>query len=149
MKNKMLNIILAGIILLGVVSCKKEEIKPNNSYNYNGVLDTNDSTDNKFYTTSWELIYYKDISTTQPLERHDTLLFHSEEIYSYNGMDNRYTFTKTNGAYNLTLYGTPFGDLSGQISINSIEYGEIINKEFTDIAIGGNSQKYFIWMKKY
>jgi len=139
--------VLMLIMATMVVSCKKENIEPNQGYTHGGTVPTV-STPSDIIGTKWELYQYKDASTTSPQPRQDTIIFLNSTQYTYNGIQSTYSLYSTNGSYNLTLNGTPFGNLSGSAPTNFIQYGEIIDKIFTDIAVGSGSPQYHIWMKK-
>ena len=99
--------------------------------------------------TKWRLYQYKDNSTTTPLAKSDTLIFTSNSNYTYNGMQLVYNLKNCESCNNsrLTIYGTPFGDLSGLPTLNFKTTGQIISIPFSQLTVN-NPQTYNLWLQK-
>jgi hypothetical protein len=49
----------------------------------------------------------------------------------------------------LSLYETPWGNLSGSILSNNLTNGTILGTKFVDISVGSsNTPEYFLWMNR-
>ena len=60
-----------------------------------------------------------------------------------------YYLTSTGSGYNLSLYETPWGNLSGSVLTNNIVMGKILGIKFVDISVGSsNTTQYYLWMNK-
>jgi hypothetical protein len=76
--------------------------------------------------------------------RSDTLIFIDVDDYTFNGYPSKYRLTTTSTTYNLTLYDTPWGSISGNLINFNIVSGTIESKPFNDIlGIYGETK---IWM---
>lgn len=101
-----------------------------------------------FKGTTWEIWQYRESTSDNPAPLSDTLIFLSENKYSYNGLEQTYLLTDVLNAKKLTLYGTKFGDLSGNVPENYNEYGEIVAAQFDEMNSTSNETTYVLWMKK-
>ena len=98
---------------------------------------------------TWHLFYYRVGSTSQVMNDNDTLIFLTSSTYTYNGYQSTYHLTPTGSGYNLSLYETPWGNLSGSILSNNITNGTILGAKFVDISVGSsNTTDYYLWMNK-
>jgi hypothetical protein len=76
--------------------------------------------------------------------RSDTLIFIDVDDYTFNGHPSKYRLSITSSVYNLTLYDTPWGNISGNLINFNIVSGTIENKPFNDVlGIYGETK---IWM---
>jgi len=98
--------------------------------------------------TTWEIWQYRESNAANPEPLGDTLVFVSDNKYKYNGVEQTYTLTDVLNAKKLTLYGTVFGDVSGNVPANFNNYGEIIAAQFYEMNSTSNEVMYVFWMKK-
>ena len=99
--------------------------------------------------TTWRIFYYRVGPTSQVVSTNDTLVFLTSSIYTFNGQQSTYYLTPTGSGYNLTLYETTWGNLSGSILSNNITNGTILGTKFVDISVGSsNTTEYYLWMNK-
>lgn len=101
-----------------------------------------------FKSTTWEIWQYRESTAANPEPLNDTLVFLSNTKYTYNGLEHTYMLTDVLNAKKLTLYGTKFGDLSGNIPENYNNYGEIVAAQFYEMNSTNNEVMYVFWMKK-
>ncbi len=99
--------------------------------------------------TTWHLFYYRVGPMGQVMTSNDTLQFIDNSTYKYNNYQTTYHLTPTGSGYNLSLYETPWGNLSGSILSNNITNGTILGAKFVDISVGSsNTTEYYLWMNK-
>ena len=98
---------------------------------------------------TWKIFYYRVGPMGQVMTINDTLVFLTSSTYTYNGYQTTYHLTPTGSGYNLSLYETPWGNLSGSILSNNIVNGTILGTKFVDISVGSsNTTEYYLWMNK-
>ncbi len=98
---------------------------------------------------TWRIFYYRVGPMGQVMTANDTLIFLTSSTYTYNGYQTTYHLTSTGSGYNLSLYETPWGNLSGSILSNNITQGQILGTKFVDISTGSsNTTEYYLWMNK-
>ena len=98
---------------------------------------------------TWKIFYYRVGPMGQVMTTNDTLIFLTSSTYTYNGYQSTYYLTSTGSGYNLSLYETPWGNLSGSILSNNITQGQILGTKFVDISTGSsNTTEYYLWMNK-
>ena len=98
---------------------------------------------------TWRIFYYRVGPTSQVMSTNDTLVFLTSSTYTFNGYQSTYYLTPTGSGYNLSLYETPWGNLSGSILSNNITNGTILGIKFVDISTGSsNTTEYYLWMNK-
>lgn len=98
---------------------------------------------------TWKLFYYRVGPMGNVMSANDTLIFLTSSTYTYNGYQSRYHLTSTGSGYNLSLYETPWGNLSGSVLSNNISTGRILGIKFVDISTGSsNTTEYYLWMNK-
>jgi hypothetical protein len=98
---------------------------------------------------TWHIFYYRVGPTSQVMMTDDTLVFLTSSTYTFNGYQSTYHLTPTGSGYNLSLYETPWGNLSGSILSNNITNGTILGTKFVDISVGSsNTTDYYLWMNK-
>jgi hypothetical protein len=98
---------------------------------------------------TWRIFYYRVGPMGQVMTTNDTLIFLTSSTYTFNGSQSTYYLTPTGSGYNLSLYETPWGNLSGSILSNNITNGTILGTKFVDISVGSsNTTEYYLWMNK-
>ncbi len=98
---------------------------------------------------TWRIFYYRVGPMGTVMSTNDTLIFLTSSTYTYNGYQTTYHLTPTGSGYNLSLYETPWGNLSGSILSNNIVNGTILGTKFVDISTGSsNTTEYYLWMNK-
>ena len=98
---------------------------------------------------TWRIFYYRVGPMGTVMSSNDTLIFLTSSTYTFNGYQSTYYLTPTGSGYNLSLYETPWGNLSGSILSNNIVNGTILGTKFVDISVGSsNTTEYYLWMNK-
>jgi hypothetical protein len=98
---------------------------------------------------TWHIFYYRVGPMGTVMTTDDTLIFLTSSTYKFNGYQSTYYLTSTGSGYNLSLYETPWGNLSGSILSNNIVNGTILGTKFVDISTGSsNTTEYYLWMNK-
>jgi hypothetical protein len=98
---------------------------------------------------TWHIFYYRVGPMGTVMTTDDTLIFLTSSTYKFNGYQSTYYLTSTGSGYNLSLYETPWGNLSGSILSNNITQGRILGTKFVDISTGSsNTTEYYLWMNK-
>ena len=98
---------------------------------------------------TWHIFYYRVGPMGQVMTTNDTLIFLTSSTYTFNGNQSTYHLTPTGSGYNLSLYETTWGNLSGSILSNNITNGTILGTKFVDISVGSsNTTEYYLWMNK-
>ena len=98
---------------------------------------------------TWRIFYYRVGPMGTVMSSNDTLIFLTSSTYTFNGYQSTYYLTPTGSGYNLSLYETPWGNLSGSILSNNITNGTILGTKFVDISVGSsNTTEYYLWMNK-
>jgi len=98
---------------------------------------------------TWRVYLYRVGETSQPQTTSDTLEFITGTSYKFNGNQSTYGLNVTGSGYNLTMYETTWGNLSGSIMNINITSGSILGRPFTDISTGSsNTTKYYLWIEK-
>jgi len=98
---------------------------------------------------TWRIFYYRVGPMGTVMSANDTLIFLTSSTYTFNGYQSTYYLTPTGSGYNLSLYETPWGNLSGSILSNNITNGTILGTKFVDISVGSsNTTEYYLWMNK-
>ena len=98
---------------------------------------------------TWRIFYYRVGPMGTVMSSNDTLIFLTSSTYTFNGYQSTYYLTPTGSGYNLSLYETPWGNLSGSILSNNITNGTILGTKFVDISFGSsNTTEYYLWMNK-
>ena len=98
---------------------------------------------------TWRIFYYRVGPMGQVMTTNDTLIFLTSSTYTFNGYQSTYYLTSTGSGYNLSLYETPWGNLSGSILSNNIVNGTILGTKFVDISTGSsNTTEYYLWMNR-
>lgn len=98
---------------------------------------------------TWKIFYYRVGPMGQVMTTNDTLEFLTSSTYKFNGYQSTYYLYVTGSGYNLSLYETPWGNLSGSILSNNLTNGTILGTKFIDISVGSsNTTEYFLWMNR-
>jgi hypothetical protein len=137
---------------LGILSCEKENIQPNEPPLPPQPIITDstgiDSTVNMVGQT-WVITGYRVGEIGPIIATSDTLRFNTVNQYTYNGFESTYSFYGTASAFNLTINNTTWGNLSGTVYEGNITTGVIQGLKFTDITVGsGNQTNYYLWIGK-
>jgi hypothetical protein len=137
--------LLVSIMLLS--SCYKEDITPQMPLDPQPIITDTTFVDStvSLKNTTWVIKKVLNTNFDQEL-RSDTIVFLSNNVYSFNGVQSTYNFYPNNLNYTLTLNNTPWGHISGGIYEYNITQGEIINCQFNNYFTGQNVLK--IWMYK-
>jgi hypothetical protein len=142
------------IILLSLVltSCYVQEL-PNGPNEHSGdiiiVPPPTVTVSQSLVGQTWKIFYYRVGPMGTVMTANDTLIFLTSSTYKYNGYQTTYHLTSTGSGYNLSLYETPWGNLSGTILSNNITQGQILGTKFVDISVGSsNTTEYYLWMNK-
>lgn len=104
-------------------------------------------------TTSgtWVLYKYQTQNGTAMTNISDTLIFSSNNKYTYNGQSSDY-FLSSSGlyySYRLSLYNTAFGYITGIIPSNFESTKEINGVEFSNLQSSGPTNgKYTLWLRQ-
>lgn len=148
----MIKVIYILLVVLGVTSCYKENPQPKESKPIITYPYVTDTTTNKVPTLvgqTWKLTGVRIGGIGNPNVVSDTLQFISNTSYKYNGFSSKYSLYYTGGGFNLTINGTPWGNLSGTIYEYNLVNGKIEGLKFTDITPGSsNTTSYYLWMSK-
>jgi hypothetical protein len=144
------------IILLSLVltSCYVPELREGPISNTDPIIITPPSNGGTTTTPTlvgqtWRIFYYRVGPMGTVMSTNDTLVFLTSSTYKFNGYQSTYHLTPTGSGYNLSLYETPWGNLSGSILPNNITNGTILGTKFVDISTGSsNTTEYYLWMNK-
>jgi hypothetical protein len=138
-----------SMVLFGLSSCYKEDVNPPNPPQ---PIVTNNTPIDSAYTLAgetWVITGYRVGEIGNQIPTSDTLVFLTQNQYSYNGVISPYSFYPTASAFNLTLNFTPYGNISGSIYQGNLNLGVISGLKFTDITMGsGNGTNYYLWMTR-
>lgn len=138
--------ILATLVVLS--SCYKEDIKPQQPLSPQPIITdttfTNDTTIS-LKNTTWVITKVLNTGFDEEL-RSDTLVFITNNNYTFNGVESTYSFYPNNLGYTLTLNNTPWGYISGNIFYYNLTQGQIVNCQFKNYFTGQNVVK--MWMDK-
>jgi hypothetical protein len=146
----MKRVFLFIVLSLGILSCEKENIQPNEPPLPPQPIITDstgiDSTVNMVGQT-WVITGYRVGEIGSVITTNDTIQFNTINQYTFNSYPSTYSFYTTASAYNLTINNTTWGNLSGTVYENNITTGVIQGLKFTDITVGsGNPTNYYLWM---
>ena len=135
------------ILTFSFLSCKKVEIKPQEPLGPQPIITDTTFVDSTVSLKNTTWVIKKVLNTNFDQEfRSDTIVFLTNNIYTFNGNQSTYNFYPNNLNYTLTLNNTPWGHISGGIYEYNITQGEIINCQFNNYFTGQNVLK--IWMYK-
>lgn len=133
------------IATLFLISCAKNQKTAASSSQF-----SNSDVRDDLSVSSWLLYMYKDAGMSNTLSRSDTLVFTTKQDYTYNGLAGTYYFENCSAcnSMRLTLYNTPFGDISGLPPSNTKSSGEMIDIPFSRLSPANNGQQIYLWLKK-
>lgn len=136
-------IFLLSDILL--TSCVKADIKPQQPLSPQPIVTDSTLVDTSLTLAGQTWVITKVLNTDFNDDlRSDTLVFVDQNDYTFNGYLSKYNLTTTSTTYNLTLYDTPWGNISGNLLTYNIISGKIEGKPFNDIFGLYNETK--VWM---
>lgn len=137
--------LLVGLLFLS--SCYKEDIKPQQPLDPQPIITDTTSIDTttSLKNTTWVIIKVLNTNFHQEL-RSDTLVFLTHNTYSFNGVQSTYHLYPNNVGYTLTLNGTVWGHLSGEVYDYNLTQGIIENCQFKNYFTNQNVVK--VWMYK-
>jgi len=135
------------LLVLLITSCVKEDVTPQQPLPPQPIITDTTSVDStiSLKNTTWVITKILNTSFNQEL-RSDTLVFISNNVYSFNGVQSTYNLYSNTFGYSLTLNNTPWGHISGTIYDYNLTQGLIENCQFKNYFTGQNSVK--IWMVK-
>lgn len=135
------------LLILAITSCVKEEIKPQQPLGPQPIITDTTSVDStiNLKNTTWVITKILNTSFNQEM-RSDTLVFISNNVYSFNGVQSTYNFYPSQLNYTLTLNNTPWGHISGKMYDYNLTQGILENSQFVNYFTNQNSVK--IWMEK-
>lgn len=142
------------LLCLGLTSCYVPEVPEGPIDNTGDIIiippnNGGSPTSQSLTGTTWRLFYYRVGPMGQVMTANDTLRFLTNSTYKFNNYQSTYHLTPTGSGYNLSLYETPWGNLSGSILSNNITNGTILGTKFVDISTGSsNTTEYYLWMNK-
>jgi len=141
----MKNLFLLVSSLLLITSCVKEDIKPQQPLSPQPIVTGNPigDTNINMKNTTWVITKVLNTSFNQEF-RSDTLVFLTNNTYTFNGSLSFYHLYQNNLGFTLTLNDTPWGYLSGTVYDYNLTQGLIENCQFKDYFTNQNSVK--IWM---
>lgn len=142
---KSLFYLLVGLLFLS--SCSKQEITPQQPLDPQPIITDTTSIDTTFSlkNTTWVITKVLNTDFNQEL-RSDTLVFLTDNTYTFNGVQSTYHLYLNNFGFTLTLNGTVWGYLSGVIYDYNLTQGIIENCQFKNYFTNENIIK--VWMYK-
>jgi hypothetical protein len=142
---KLLVYFLLGGPLL--ISCYKQEIKPQQPLNPTPIVTDSTFVDSTLSIAGQTWVITKVLNTDfNDDNRSDTLIFLDNDDYTFNGYPSKYNLNSTPTTYKLTLYDTPWGNISGNLLNYNLVSGTIDGKDFYDIFNTYSDTK--IWMHR-
>ena len=140
-------IAILTLLVLFVTSCIKEDVTPQQPLPPQPIITDTTIVDStiSLKNTTWVITKILNTSFNQEL-RSDTLVFISNNVYSFNGVQSTYNLYSNAFGYTLTLNNTPWGHISGTIYDYNLTQGLIENCQFKNYFTGQNSVR--IWMEK-
>jgi hypothetical protein len=142
-----MNYFILLILTFSFLSCKKVEIKPQEPLGPQPIITDTTFVDSTVSLKNTTWVIKKVLNTNFDQEfRSDTIVFLTNNVYTFNGNQSTYNFYPNNLNYTLTLNNTPWGHISSGIYEYNITQGEIINCQFNNYFSGQNVVK--VWMYK-
>jgi hypothetical protein len=135
---------ILGLVLL---SCKKVEIKPQEPLAPQPIITDTTFVDStvSLKNTTWVITKVLNTDMNEDF-RSDTLVFISNNVYSFNGVQSTYNLYPNNTGFTLTLNNTVWGHISGNVFEFNLTQGVIENSQFKNYFTGQNVVK--VWMYK-
>lgn len=130
-----------------VSSCVKQDIKPQKPNPPEPIITNPTPIDSGISLSGQTWVITKVLNTDFSMEsRSDTLEFISNKDYKFNEYLTTYSLFPMPTTYNLSLYDTSWGNLSGSLYNYNIVSGRVDGLDFYDID--NASRKVKLWMKK-
>jgi hypothetical protein len=133
------------IMVLTFFSCKKEEFTPNPPNPPVDIITDSTLVDSTttFKGETWVITQVLNTNFSQEF-RSDTLVFLTENSYTFNGSNSIYHLYTNSFGYTLTLNNTVWGHISGTVYDYNLTEGIIDNCQFKNYFTNENSVR--IWM---
>ena len=139
--------ILSTILALSMMSCVKQEIKPQKPNDSVPIITNPVPTDSTLSLVGQTWVVTKVLVTGMMSEnRSDTLVFIDSDDYKFNGYPSKYNLGVTPTTYKLSLYDTAWGNIGGSLFNYNIVSGKVDGLDFYDIF--NTSRKVKLWMTK-
>jgi hypothetical protein len=138
---------ILSILTLVLLSCEKVEIKPQEPLPPQPIITDTTFVDSTFSLKNTTWVITKVLNTDMNEDfRSDTLVFISNNVYSFNGLQSTYNLYPNNTGFTLTLNNTVWGHISGNVFEFNLTQGVIENCQFKNYFTGQNVVK--VWMYK-
>lgn len=139
--------LLIFLSILLMFSCKKETITPNPPNPPVDIITDSTLVDSTttFKGETWVITQVLNTNFSQEF-RSDTLVFLTENSYTFNGSNSIYHLYTNSFGYTLTLNNTVWGHISGTVYDYNLTEGIIDNCQFKNYFTNENSVK--IWMHR-
>ena len=130
-----------------ITSCVKEDVTPQQPLSPQPIITDTTSVDStvSLKGQTWVITKILNTSFNQEL-RSDTLVFISNSVYSFNGVQSTYNFYPSQFNFTLTLNNTPWGHISGPMYDYNLSQGLLENCQFKNYFTNQNSIR--IWMER-
>jgi hypothetical protein len=139
---KLFLFLFSGTLLM---SCYKQDIKPQQPLDPTPIVTDSTFVDSTLSIAGQTWVITKVLNTDfHDDSRSDTLVFIDNDDYTFNGYPSKYNLGVTPTTYKLTLYDTPWGNISGSLLNYNIVSGSIDGLVFNDIFNTYEDTK--IWM---
>ena len=136
-----------SILSLVLLSCKKVEIKPQEPLPPQPIITDTSFVDSTVSLKNSTWVITKVLNTDMNEDfRSDTLVFITNNVYSFNGVQSTYNLYPNNTGFTLTLNNTVWGHISGNVFEFNLTQGVIENCQFKNYFTGQNVLK--VWMYK-
>jgi hypothetical protein len=138
---------ILSILSLVLLSCKKVELKPQEPLAPQPIITDTTFVDStvSLKNTTWVITKVLNTDMNEDF-RSDTLVFISNNVYSFNGVQSTYNLYPNNTGFTLTLNNTVWGHISGNVFEFNLTQGVIENSQFNNYFTGQNVVK--VWMYK-
>ena len=138
---------ILSILSLVLLSCKKVELKPQKHLAPQPIITDTTFVDSTLSLKNTTWVITKVLNTDMNEDfRSDTLVFISNNVYSFNGVQSTYNLYPNNTGFTLTLNNTVWGHISGNVFEFNLAQGVIENSQFKNYFTGQNVVK--VWMYK-
>jgi hypothetical protein len=138
---------ILSILSLVLLSCKKVELKPQEPLPPQPIITDTSFVDSTVSLKNSTWVITKVLNTDMNEDfRSDTLVFITNNVYSFNGVQSTYNLYPNNTGFTLTLNNTVWGHISGNVFEFNLTQGVIENCQFKNYFTGQNVVK--VWMYK-
>ena len=138
---------ILSILSLVLLSCEKVEIKPQEPLPPQPIITDTSFVDSTVSLKNSTWVITKVLNTDMNEDfRSDTLVFITNNVYSFNGVQSTYNLYPNNTGFTLTLNNTVWGHISGNVFEFNLTQGVIENSQFKNYFTGQNVLK--VWMYK-